>query len=193
MSMTAKALVHLGAGGRAAHGPPHGGSPPAQRAARRPAPRQARLAPHNGPRRAPPPEGRSRAAGLVGLSGLHAADHGRGASGASRCGPDACLDHDHGTGLRSLGRGRGRRHDDPRLRGRPQPAAHAGDRDRQDRRGSGRWSRGSHKTFPGLYAPHTYPEVDWRRLREQAGEPDWRPPFPVPGFREGAILDAPPR
>ncbi len=46
--------------------------------------------------------------------------------------------------------------------------------------------------FPGLYAPHTYPEVDWRRLREQAGEPDWRPPFPVPGFREGAILDAPP-
>ena len=49
------------------------------------------------------------------------------------------------------------------------------------------------QAFPGLYAPHTYPEVDWRRLREQAGEPDWRPPYPVPGFREGTILDAPPR
>jgi hypothetical protein len=49
------------------------------------------------------------------------------------------------------------------------------------------------QAFPGLYAPHTYPEVDWQRLREQAGEPDWRPPFPVPGFREGTILDAPPR
>ena len=42
------------------------------------------------------------------------------------------------------------------------------------------------QAFPGLYAPHTYPEVDWQHLREQAGEPDWRPPFPVPGFREGA-------
>ena len=48
------------------------------------------------------------------------------------------------------------------------------------------------QAFPGLYAPHTYPEVDWHRLRDQAGEPDWRPPFPVPGFREGTILDAPP-
>jgi hypothetical protein len=45
---------------------------------------------------------------------------------------------------------------------------------------------------PGLYAPHTFAEVDWQRLRQQTGEPDWRPPFPVPGFRDGAILDAPP-
>jgi hypothetical protein len=45
---------------------------------------------------------------------------------------------------------------------------------------------------PDLYAPHTFAEVAWRRLREQAGEPDWRPPFAVPGFRDGAILDAPP-
>jgi hypothetical protein len=46
--------------------------------------------------------------------------------------------------------------------------------------------------FPSIYAPHTFPEVDWQRLRDQAGEPGWRPPYPVPGFREGTILDAPP-
>jgi uncharacterized protein (DUF952 family) len=45
--------------------------------------------------------------------------------------------------------------------------------------------------FPSLYAPHTFPEVDWYRLRDQAGEPGWRPPYPVPGFRKGTILDAP--
>jgi hypothetical protein len=45
---------------------------------------------------------------------------------------------------------------------------------------------------PPLYAPHTFLEVDWPRLREEAGEPDWRPPFPVPGFREGCLANAPP-
>ena len=44
--------------------------------------------------------------------------------------------------------------------------------------------------FPGLYAPHTFPEVDWHRLREQAGEPTWQPPFSIPGFRTGVRAEA---
>jgi hypothetical protein len=42
---------------------------------------------------------------------------------------------------------------------------------------------------PGLYAPHAFAEVNWPELRQKAGEPDWTPPEPIPGFRMG--LDEP--
>ena len=38
---------------------------------------------------------------------------------------------------------------------------------------------------PGLYAPHCFAEVNWPELRLKAGEPDWQPPEPTPGFRQG--------
>ena len=45
---------------------------------------------------------------------------------------------------------------------------------------------------PALYCRATFPEVDWRRLRVEAGEPDWRPPHPALGFEEDTVSDAPP-
>jgi hypothetical protein len=42
---------------------------------------------------------------------------------------------------------------------------------------------------PGLYCPDAFAEVNWPELREKAGEPDWTPPEPIPGFRTG--LDDP--
>ena len=38
---------------------------------------------------------------------------------------------------------------------------------------------------PGLYAPHAFAEVNWPELRVKAGEPDWLPPYSMPGFRTG--------
>jgi hypothetical protein len=38
---------------------------------------------------------------------------------------------------------------------------------------------------PGIYATHVFAEVNWPELRQKAGEPDWTPPEPIPGFRMG--------
>ena len=38
---------------------------------------------------------------------------------------------------------------------------------------------------PGLYASHAFAEVNWPELRVKAGEPDWLPPYSMPGFRTG--------
>ena len=37
---------------------------------------------------------------------------------------------------------------------------------------------------PSLYHPSAFVPVDWRQLREKAGEPEWTPPEPIPGWRQ---------
>lgn len=46
------------------------------------------------------------------------------------------------------------------------------------------WAARAGVDAPALYEPDAFVPVDWHRLREKAGEPDWTPPSAIPGWRE---------
>ena len=54
------------------------------------------------------------------------------------------------------------------------------------------WAVEAGEEAPALYNPDAFLPVDWHRLREKAGEPDWTPPMAIPGWRHEQQMEAAP-
>ena len=52
------------------------------------------------------------------------------------------------------------------------------------------WAGEPGEEGPSLYEPAAFMPVDWHRLREKAGEPNWTPPMAIPGWRQPEQMGA---